>query len=86
MRVLDGSERNVASWRMNAVAFLVGVGDGVRDFRVCFGGALGLEDVPAGWSDHMELSIVETRVTPLAFSRSRHRTVSSRGHEKFRSL
>ena len=86
MRALGGSERPVPLWRMNAVALLMGVGDGVCDFRVCCGGALGLGDVPAGWSDHMELSIVETSVTPLALSRSRHRTVSSRDHEKLRSL
>ena len=30
--------------------------------------------------------MVEMRVTPRAFSLSRHRTVSSRDHEKFRSL
>ena len=33
-----------------------------------------------------ELSIVETRVTPLALSLSRESTVSSRDQEKFRSL
>ena len=34
----------------------------------------------------VELSVVETRMTPLALSLSRHRTVSSRDHEKFLSF
>ena len=47
--------------------------------------------VAAGWIEEPvvvqgQLSIVETRVTPLALSLSRESTVSSRDHEKLRSL
>ena len=42
--------------------------------------------VRSGAAVQAELSIVDTRVTPLALSRSRQRTVSSRDQEKLRSL
>ena len=45
---------------------------GVRAPRVCL--------------SYGDLSLVDTSVTPLAFSRSRQRTVSSRDHEKFLGL
>ena len=35
---------------------------------------------------YIEISAVDRRLTPLAFSLSLHRTVSSRDHEKFLSL
>ena len=44
------------------------------------------EPVAGGVGVQGELSIVETRVTPFAVSLPRQRTVSSRDHEKFRSL
>ena len=34
---------------------------------------------------HIEIAMVERRLTPLAFSLSREKTVSSRDHEKFLS-